>query len=110
MLRIQGYSAPLVFLAAFVVLWVAKLVWTVIYNLYFHPLARIPGPKIAAATYLYQTYYSIVGRSRFYVRIKELHEIYGKLSPNPQNTSFRLTCIRANGPHHTRRSPPERCQ
>jgi hypothetical protein len=53
----------------------------VIYNVYFHPLVAIPGPKIAAATYLYQTYYSIVGGSRFYLQIGKLHEIYGDYMP-----------------------------
>lgn len=50
----------------------------VIYNLYRHPLSHIPGPKIAAATYLYQTYYSLVGGSRYYIKIGKLHEKYGK--------------------------------
>ena len=83
MLRLQGYPSVLVLPVAFVLLLTAKLIYTVVYNLFFHPLAKIPGPRIAAATYLYQTYYSIVGGSRYYVRIKELHEIYGKSSSFP---------------------------
>ncbi|KUJ12574.1 cytochrome P450 [Mollisia scopiformis] len=48
------------------------------YDLYFHPLTGIPGPKLAAITYLYQTYYSLfVGGSRFYIQIGKLHEQYG---------------------------------
>jgi hypothetical protein len=78
MLGLQGYPAPVILLGAFGLYLVGKLLYTTIYNLYFHPLAKIPGPKIAAATYLYQTYYSLVGGSRFYIQIKKLHEIYGK--------------------------------
>jgi len=51
-------------------------VYTAIYNIFFHPLAHILGPKLAGATYLYQAYFSLVGGSRYYVKIKQLHDIY----------------------------------
>lgn len=50
----------------------------VFYNLYRHPLAHIPGPKLAAVTYLFQTYFGLVGGSRYYQEIARLHKIYGK--------------------------------
>jgi hypothetical protein len=56
---------------------VTSIVFRVLYNLYFHPLVHVPGPKLAAATYLYQTYFSLVGGSRFYIQISKLHEQYG---------------------------------
>lgn len=50
----------------------------VIYRLYFHPLSHVPGPKLAAATWLYQTYHSFSGEgSQYYLQIVKLHEIYG---------------------------------
>lgn len=58
-------------------LWAA---YTVIYRLFFHPLARVPGPKFAAATWLYQTYFSFVGGSRYYIQIEKLHQIYGSIT------------------------------
>lgn len=59
---------------------VARVLSTALYRLYFHPLAHIPGPKLAALTFLYQTYFSLVNGSRFYAQIGKLHKIYGKLS------------------------------
>lgn len=59
---------------------IALLVWilgNITYRLYFHPLASVPGPKIAAGTWLYQTYYSFVGGSRFYLQVEKLHHKYG---------------------------------
>jgi hypothetical protein len=75
---LQVYSSWLFLLCATSAFLAIKLAFTVIYNLYFHPLAKIPGPKLAGATYLYQTYFSLVGGSRFYIQIKKLHDIYGK--------------------------------
>jgi hypothetical protein len=70
-------SLPYLFLYL-VVLFIASSCYTVVYNLYFHPLEDIPGPKLAAATYLYQTYFSLVGGSRYYEQIAKLHKKYGK--------------------------------
>jgi hypothetical protein len=53
--------------------------WWVYYDLYLHPLAHIPGPKLAATTYLYQTYFSL----RFYIQIGKLHEKYGRIIESP---------------------------
>lgn len=58
---------------------------TIVRRLYYHPLAQIPGPKLAAATLLYQTYYSFAGgRSRFYQKIARLHHEYGQTVPLAQ--------------------------
>lgn len=57
---------------------VASLIYRIVYNLYLHPLAHVPGPKLAAATYLYQTYYGLSGsQSRYYLKIDEMHKKYG---------------------------------
>ena len=63
---------------------VAHRLYRVFYDLRLHPLSHIPGPKLAAITYLYQTYYSLVGGSRFYIQVGKLHEQYG-MSRTPKS-------------------------
>ncbi len=50
----------------------------IIYHLWLHPLARFPGPRLAATTSLYAAYYDIVKRGSFIRRFPRLHEEYGK--------------------------------
>jgi hypothetical protein len=50
----------------------------VIYQLHFSPLAKIPGPKLAAVTLLYEFYYEVIRVGRFTRHIEALHEKYGK--------------------------------
>ncbi|KAJ4252404.1 hypothetical protein NW762_011003 [Fusarium torreyae] len=52
-------------------------VFRAIYRLYFHPLAKVPGPKLAALTSWYCAYYDIIGGGQSIWKIKELHEQYG---------------------------------
>ncbi|KAI0841081.1 cytochrome P450 [Hypoxylon sp. FL0890] len=43
----------------------------------FHPLHHIPGPKLAAATYLPEFWYDLVLFGRYTHEIKKMHEVYG---------------------------------
>lgn len=58
-------------------LFVLYIVGGVIYRLYYSPLSKFPGPKLAAATYWYEFYYDAILRGRYMFKIKELHEKYG---------------------------------
>jgi hypothetical protein len=50
-----------------------------IYRAFFHPLAKVPGPWLAAVTQWYETYYELVPNrgGMFTKRIKRMHERYG---------------------------------
>ena len=75
----ENYSISFIALSLIIVLFAGSLIQRVLYNLYQHPLGHIPGPKLAGATYLYQTYFSLRGgKSRYYIKIAELHKTYGK--------------------------------
>jgi hypothetical protein len=50
----------------------------VIYRLYLSPLSKFPGPKLAAATLLYEAYYDVILGGQYTFKIKELHEQYGQ--------------------------------
>ena len=51
-----------------------------IYRLYFHHLAHIPGPKLAALTWWYEFYFDGIKQGRFVFKIQELHKQYGMVS------------------------------
>jgi hypothetical protein len=48
-----------------------------VYSVYFGPLSKFPGPKLAAATLWYEFYYDVILKGRYTFKIKELHEKYG---------------------------------
>jgi hypothetical protein len=51
-----------------------------LYRLYFHPLAHIPGPKLAALTWWYEFYFDGILQGRYVFKIQELHKQYGRSS------------------------------
>jgi hypothetical protein len=93
-----------------------------VYHLYFHPLAKFPGPKLAAATFLYEFYYDVVKSGMYIWEIERMHERYGKYkesierstiyirsSTSIQNTmAHQLTTNRPNRPHQPPRITHQR--
>lgn len=53
-------------------------VYIIIYRLLIHPLAKIPGPKLAALSRIYDFYYDCILGGKFAFKIDELHQQYGK--------------------------------
>ncbi|KAL3437844.1 cytochrome P450 [Aspergillus tetrazonus] len=77
-LTIAGVLAFLIF----------RSLYVVVYRLYFSPLARFPGPKLAALSTWYEAYYDLFKKphgGQFAFHIKRLHEKYGpivRVGPN----------------------------
>ena len=63
-------------LSVFFVLYVLSLY---VYRIYFDPLSKIPGPKLAAASLWYEFYYDVIKEGRYTWKIWEMHDKYGKL-------------------------------
>jgi hypothetical protein len=57
------------------------LAWIIVlsvYRLYFSPIAKFPGPKLAALSQWYEIYYDVYLNGQFTLHVKDLHEKYGK--------------------------------
>ncbi|CAZ79573.1 unnamed protein product [Tuber melanosporum] len=59
--------------------WLLNRIWLVFYRLYLDPLSKFPGPKLAAATSLYEMYYDIAQDGAFTWKMDELHKKYGPI-------------------------------
>ena len=49
-----------------------------LYRLYFHPLRRFPGPKLAAITHGYEFYYDVILNGTYIWEVEKMHQRYGK--------------------------------
>jgi hypothetical protein len=56
------------------------LIGLAIYRLYFSPIAKFPGPKLAALSRWYEFYYDVILQGQFTFHIQELHKKYGRLT------------------------------
>lgn len=61
--------------------WLTFYIGRIVYRVWLHPLAKFPGPRLAAATYLYEIYYELIykGGARFAPHVRKLHSIYGPI-------------------------------
>lgn len=63
-------------------LWLGYRILLMCYNISpLHPLSKFPGPKVAAASYLYEAYYDWWLLGRYSKVIQRMHEQYGKFCP-----------------------------
>jgi len=68
------YTDVIIWLALTTVLY---LVGLGVYRLYLSPIAKIPGPKLAALTRYYELYFDAKSQ-RFPWEINRLHDVYGR--------------------------------
>ncbi|KAI5918541.1 cytochrome P450 [Camillea tinctor] len=60
-----------------------------VYRVTLHPLARIPGPRVATMSYWYEIYYEVVLEGQYFKRIKNMHSEYGPIVRiNPDEVHF----------------------
>lgn len=52
-------------------------IWLAIYRLFFHPLSKFPGTKLAAATQWYEIYFDLIkdGQYIFQIEVRESHSL-----------------------------------
>lgn len=77
-------SKELLYLFSVLSVLIIYIIWKALYRLYFGPLAKIPGPKLAALTGYYEAYYNVKG-GQFLFKIQELHQKHGaiiRIGPN----------------------------
>jgi hypothetical protein len=59
------------------ILTVVSLAYGITWRLVFSPLAKFPGPKLAAVTLWYEFYYDVIKNGRYMWEIEKMHEKYG---------------------------------
>ena len=86
-LLVHSLNATVLIQHVFLTVIAATLIWSLysaLYNVYFHPLTRFPGPKLAAASKYWLFYQEFVrGISLSDIR-DDLHAQYGAPSSFPR--------------------------
>ncbi|OTA94127.1 hypothetical protein M434DRAFT_30298 [Hypoxylon sp. CO27-5] len=72
----------------------------VLYRIFFSPLSKLPGPKLAAATKLYEAYHVLI-KNDWLELLRSLHDTHGpvvRIGPNELHFTDHEACIQ----HHNR--------
>lgn len=59
-------------------IYVGSLGAVALYRLFLDPLAKFPGPRLAAVSRWYEGYYDVVKGGQYTFKIGKLHKQYGK--------------------------------
>lgn len=59
-------------------LYLIHFIYLTFWRLFWSPLARFPGPKLAAATGWYEFYYDFFHQGKYIFEIERMHGKYGK--------------------------------
>ncbi|KAJ9611207.1 hypothetical protein H2200_004390 [Cladophialophora chaetospira] len=62
-----------------IAIYLAYLAGLAVYRLYFHPLARFPGPRYAGISRWHEFYYEVVKKGQFTFKVQEYHKQYGPI-------------------------------
>ena len=76
----MAYSLYLTSFTLFVIVAVVYPLCLIFYRLFLHPLAKYPGPKLAAASHWYECYFNVFkppGPGQFMYQVERMHEAYG---------------------------------
>lgn len=98
---LPGLLRPLFAVGA---VWLLHRLVKIFYNLFLHPLKDIPGPRLAAATYLPEFYYDVVCVGKYTAEIGKMHEKYGEIDiaqlPRPEmpGPGWCSGCLPTTGP------------
>ncbi|MCJ1312098.1 hypothetical protein MMC25_005772 [Agyrium rufum] len=76
--RLTGIPQVALWMTLFVAV-ITRIAWLVVYRVYFHPLAKVPGPHLAKITFWYETWYEVVHDARFTWKCAQLHQKYGPI-------------------------------
>ena len=55
------------------------LIGLAFHRLFLSPIAKFPGPKMAALTRYYEFYYDIIKPGRYVWEIQKMHKKYGRI-------------------------------
>lgn len=70
--------------AAGAILLVLYLIGLAIQRLNSSPVAKFPGPKLAALSFWYEFYYDVICCIQYCFKIDNLHDAYGTVVPRPR--------------------------
>lgn len=74
------------------------------YNLYLHPLRKIPGPKLAAIGPYLEFYHEVLRDGQYLWEISKMHDKYGKICRDAPCTTQILTTA-SSRPHRSSKRP-----